>query len=56
MVGYIINFSLYKEKRVLLVRDRLCKPDSLQQEIWSKNFERYNNKSSGNDCIMNERK
>ena len=55
MVGYIIIFSLYKENKVLLVRDRLCKSDFLQQEICSKNLERYNNKSSDNDSIINER-
>lgn len=55
MVGYIIIFSLYKENKVLLVRDRLCKSDGLQQEICSKNMERYNNKSSDNDSIINER-
>jgi len=45
---------LYKENKVLLVRDRLCKLDGLQQEIRSKNLERYNNKSSGNEFIINE--
>jgi len=55
MVGYIIIFSLYKENKVLLVRDRLCKLDGLQQEMWSKNPERYNNKSSDNESIINER-
>ena len=54
MVGYIIIFSLYKENKVLLVRDRLCKLDGLQQEMWSKNLERYNNKSSDNESIINE--
>tara|TARA_B100000900_G_scaffold362670_1_gene336144 strand:- start:285 stop:617 length:333 start_codon:yes stop_codon:yes gene_type:complete len=45
---------LYKENIVLLIRDRLCKSDFLQQDILSKNLERYNNRSSDNEFIVND--